>query len=166
MRRVAAALLATAAGLIALLSFKSHTPATTNALPAGQGGPTAAATNQSPAAGPGASNPPAPATTRAGTAGTGAKDGTYTGSTEDTEYGPVQVSITVSGGRLTHVTVLQVPSTGGYEEQIVTDALPILNSEAISAQSANIDSVSGATFTSRGYAQSLQAALDRAGLKQ
>ncbi len=62
------------------------------------------------------------------------------------------------------MNVLQVPDNGNYEDQIVSIALPELKSEALSAQSGNIDSISGATFTSEGYAQSLQAALDQAGL--
>jgi uncharacterized protein with FMN-binding domain len=93
------------------------------------------------------------------------KNGTFTGSTVDTPYGPVQVSAVLSGGKLTGVNVLQVPDSGRYEDQIVADALPMLKSEALSAQSANIDIVSGATFTSQGYAQSLQSALNQAGLK-
>jgi uncharacterized protein with FMN-binding domain len=93
------------------------------------------------------------------------KNGTFTGSTVDTPYGPVQVSAVLSSGKLTGVNVLQVPDSGRYEDQIVADALPMLKSEALSAQSANIDIVSGATFTSQGYAQSLQSALNQAGLK-
>jgi uncharacterized protein with FMN-binding domain len=76
----------------------------------------------------------------------------------------VQVQAVVADGKLTNVNVLQVPDNGGYEDQIVSIALPELKSEALSAQSANIDVVSGATYTSEGYAQSLQAALDQAGL--
>jgi uncharacterized protein with FMN-binding domain len=74
------------------------------------------------------------------------------------------VQAVVADGKLTNVNVLQVPDNGGYEDQIVAIALPQLKSEALSAQSANIDIVSGATYTSQGYAQSLQAALDQAGL--
>ena len=176
MRKVAGALLATAAGLIALLSFKSHTPAAASALTAAGSGTSAlTGTNSSPApdtgSGSGSSTPAqggaSPGTSRAGGAsanGSG-KNGTYTGSAADTMYGPVQVRITVSGGKLTDVAVLQVPDNGRYESEIVADALPILHSEALSAQSANIDIVSGATFTSQGYAQSLQSALDQAGMK-
>ena len=189
MRKVAGALLATAAGLIALLSFKSHTPAAASALTAAGSGTSAlTGANSSPtpdtgsgsgtgaAAGSGsASSTPAqggssPSTSPASGSGSGGangsgKSGTYTGSAADTMYGPVQVSITVSGGKLKDVTVLQVPDSGRYESEIVADALPILHSEALAAQSANIDIVSGATFTSQGYAQSLQSALDKAGMK-
>lgn len=181
MRKVAGALLATAAGLIALLSFKSHTPAAASALTAAAGGSGTSAltgTGSSPTPAPdtgsgsgSGSSAPAQGGASSGTAGgsgTGAgsgRNGTYTGSAADTMYGPVQVRITVSGGKLTRVDVLQVPDEGRYESEIVADALPILQSEALSAQSANIDIVSGATFTSQGYAQSLQSALNQAGIK-
>lgn len=172
MRKVAGALLATAAGLIALLSFKSHAPAA-SALTAAEGGTGSALTGSSASPAPttgSASGAPAPTTspsggsTSSGTSGS-AKNGTYTGSAIDTMYGPVQVRATVSGGKLTHIDVLQVPDNGRYENEIVAQALPMLQSEALSAQSANIDIVSGATFTSQGYAQSLQSALNQAGIK-
>jgi uncharacterized protein with FMN-binding domain len=76
----------------------------------------------------------------------------------------VQVQAVISGGKLTNVIVLQVPDRGGYEDQIVQVAIPELKSEALSKQSANIDVISGATYTSQGYAASLQSALDQAGL--
>jgi uncharacterized protein with FMN-binding domain len=172
MRKVAVALLATVAGLIALLSFKSHTPAAASALTgagnAGNGsalsGAGAPSTGSTPTAGA-STSPSSGAATGGSSSSGGVKNGTFTGSTVDTMYGPVQVSATVSGGKLTAVTVLQVPDSGRYEDQIVTDALPMLKSEALSAQSANINIVSGATFTSQGYAQSLQSALNQAGLK-
>lgn len=180
MRKVAGALIATVAGLIALLSFKSHTPAGAMAA-AGSGTSaltgTASGSTPAPAAGSGggsgsgngtSSNAPsasASSPAAAGAAKGAGKNGTYTGSSVDTMYGPVQVSATISGGKLTDVSVLQVPDRGGYEQQIVAVALPMLHSEALSAQSANIDIVSGATYTSQGYAQSLQSALNQAGMK-
>jgi uncharacterized protein with FMN-binding domain len=87
---------------------------------------------------------------------------TATGPTVNTRWGPVQVQITVTGGRLTDVTALQLPS-GGRSSQISSVAEPILRSQALQAQGANIDGVSGATFTSTAYARSLQAALDSIG---
>jgi uncharacterized protein with FMN-binding domain len=67
----------------------------------------------------------------------------------------------MTGGKITDVTALQLPSQGrsGFISQSVA---PILQGEAISAQSASIDTVSGATYTSQAYAQSLQSALDQA----
>ncbi|TDO48344.1 FMN-binding protein [Kribbella sp. VKM Ac-2571] len=80
----------------------------------------------------------------------------------DTQYGPVQVEITVRGGRITKARALQHPSGDGTTDQINSYAVPQLNHEALAAQSANIDTVSGATFTSGGYRESLQSALDAA----
>ncbi|WP_434527357.1 FMN-binding protein [Streptomyces ipomoeae] len=85
-----------------------------------------------------------------------------TGSTVQTDYGPVQVRITVSGGKITAAEAVQQPS-GGRSTQISGDAIPKLNQEAVAAGSADIDAVSGATYTSAGYKESLQAALDQAG---
>ena len=170
MRKVLLALALTAVGLGLLLSFKSRPATATSALGgsalSGSGTTSAGTTtpqsgtaqNTTPSSSP---TPSAGATTKSGS---GAKNGTFTGAAENTEYGPVQVQATISGGKLTNVTVLQVPDRGGYEDQIVQIALPQLKSEALSAQSANIDTVSGATFTSQGYAESLQSALDQAGL--
>ncbi|WP_341927145.1 FMN-binding protein [Nocardioides psychrotolerans] len=87
---------------------------------------------------------------------------TVTGDAVDTRYGPVQVQVTVDAGALTEVSVLQYPSGNHEDEQINGYALPILVDETISAQSAQIDMVSGATYTSEGYLQSLQSALDQA----
>lgn len=87
---------------------------------------------------------------------------TATGPTVNTRWGPVQVQVIVTGGRLTDVTALQLPS-GGRSSQISSVAEPILRGQALQAQGANIDGVSGATFTSTAYARSLQAALDSIG---
>jgi uncharacterized protein with FMN-binding domain len=89
---------------------------------------------------------------------------TVTGDTVQTQWGPVQVQLSVAGSRITGVTVLQYPNGNGTDTQINNYALPILVNETMSAQSAGIDMVSGATYTSTGYQQSLQSALDRAGL--
>lgn len=175
MRRTAAALAATVAGLIALLSFKSHTAAGNTAADIPQA-PAGAVHSAAPAPGNGAAGgsggsatatpsapAPAPSSAAASSSHSGAS-GSYTGTAAETIYGPVQVRATLSGGRLTAVTVLQVPDRGGYEQQIVADDVPRLTSEALSAQSAHIEAVSGATYTSQGYMQSLQSALDQAGL--
>ena len=89
---------------------------------------------------------------------------TVTGQVAQTQWGPVQVELTVDGSKITAVSVLQYPSGNGTDQQINSYALPILVSETLDAQSAGIDMVSGATVTSEGYVQSLQAALDQAGL--
>ncbi|MFE1585694.1 FMN-binding protein [Streptomyces sp. NPDC058737] len=96
--------------------------------------------------------------------GAGAGQGTQvlTGDAAQTQYGPVQVRVTVSGGKITEVETLQAPK-GGRSDQVTADAVPKLDRAAVTAGSADIDAVSGATYTSAGYKQSLQSALDRAG---
>lgn len=89
---------------------------------------------------------------------------TYDGGTAQTQWGPVQVRITVQGGKITDARAVVYPSGNGRDYEINSYALPILNQEAVQAQSANIDMVSGATVTSGGYQQSLQSAIDQAHL--
>ena len=101
--------------------------------------------------------------TSGATTSEGAATTTATGPEVDTRYGPVQVSVTIENGQVTDVTALELPS-GGRSGRISEQAEPILRTEALSAQSASIDGVSGATYTSEAYAQSLQAALVAAGL--
>jgi uncharacterized protein with FMN-binding domain len=88
----------------------------------------------------------------------------WTGSTAQTQYGPVQVQIATAAGTITKVSVLQYPSGDPQDDQISGYALPILVQETVDTQGANIDMVSGATYTSDGYLQSLQSALDQSGL--
>ena len=89
---------------------------------------------------------------------------TVTGDAADTRYGPVQVQVTIAGGTITDVSVVEYPSESGKDQQINARALPILVQETLDAQSSSIDMVSGATYTSEGYVESLQSALDQAGL--
>jgi uncharacterized protein with FMN-binding domain len=97
--------------------------------------------------------------------GSGSSDiKTYAGSVAQTRWGPVQVKITVQSGKITKVTVLQQPNENPKDAEINSYALPILINETTQTQSADIDMVSGATVTSQGYVQSLQAALDEAGI--
>ncbi|MEU9327271.1 FMN-binding protein [Streptomyces canus] len=101
-----------------------------------------------------------PSQTAGGSAGAAAK--TVTGAVSQTQYGPVQVRITVSGGKITNAEAVQAPK-GGTSDQKTALSIPKLNQEAVAAGSADIDSVSGATYTSEGYKKSLQSALDQAG---
>jgi uncharacterized protein with FMN-binding domain len=89
---------------------------------------------------------------------------TVTGTVAQTRWGPVQVQLAVASGKITDVSVLQYPNGNGRDEEINSFALPMLIKETVSAQSAHIDMVSGATYTSNGYLESLQSALDKAGL--
>ena len=92
-----------------------------------------------------------------------ARHRTVDGNPYDVGYGTVQVRVTLDGRRITGVTALQLPS-GGRSSDISGYAAPRLQQEALAAQSAHIDAVSGASYTSAGYASSLQSALDRAGV--
>ncbi len=90
--------------------------------------------------------------------------GTYAGDVVQTRFGPVQVQITVSGGTISDVTALQLTDDGGRSVQISNYAAPLLRGEVLQAQSANVQTISGATVTSDAYLTSLQAALDAAHL--
>ncbi|MFH9008385.1 FMN-binding protein [Streptomyces afghaniensis] len=98
----------------------------------------------------------------AGSGGGQAQTQTLTGSVAQTQYGPVQVRITVAGGKITKAEAVQAPK-GGRSDQITSSSVPRLNQAAVAAGNAQIDAVSGATYTSAGYKQSLQSALDQAG---
>jgi uncharacterized protein with FMN-binding domain len=120
-----------------------------------------------------AASPSPSASGTSGSSGTGASgtaktkssiNGTFDGTTAETQYGPMQVAIVVSAGKITDVKALQLTDEGGRSAEISNYAAPILRTETLSAQSASIQSVSGATFTSQGYISSLQSALDKAGL--
>ncbi|MCP8708009.1 FMN-binding protein [Streptomyces sp. AC04842] len=105
----------------------------------------------------------APADTGNGAGGGDAAQAqTVTGDVAQTQYGPVQVRITVSGGKITKAEAVQAPK-GGQSDQITSNAVPKLNQAAVQAGTADIDAVSGATYTSEGYKESLQSALDKAG---
>lgn len=158
MIKVAVSLVSTAVGLMLLLSFKSHTAGAPKSALADTGNGFSSA----PIAGPGgaATGSPSPRRTKRPRGA----HGTFTGDPIDTPYGTMQVAAIVANGRLTGVTVLRHTDVGGRSAQIDAAALPVLKSEAMSAHSAHIDVVSGATYTSRGYARSLQSALDKAGI--
>lgn len=91
-----------------------------------------------------------------------AASGTFDGSVVQTRFGPVQVSVTIASGSITEVTALQLTNDGGRSVMISNQAAPILRSEVLTAQSAQVQNVSGATYTTHGYLTSLQAALDAA----
>ncbi|MGW7404429.1 FMN-binding protein [Streptomyces sp. NPDC054833] len=141
-RRVVLATAATVSGVVLLLSLKPSTdPASASA--AGAAPQQTAAGQESPQGG-------------AQAAGTG----TVTGDAAQTQYGVVQVRLTVANGKITKAEAVQAPK-GGTSDQKTALSVPRLNQEAVAAQNANIDSVSGATYTSTGYKKSLQSALDK-----
>lgn len=186
MRRVILTVIGTVIGLVLLLSFKTHPlssaaaspPAivvpstgdssTPSAEPSTAPTPSAGSTFEaSPSQAPTTTTKPSPTKTAAPTttapkttAPTSTR--TVTGDAVDTRYGPVQVQVVLSGKTIKDVTVLQVPAQSNRDVEINNYAVPVLNQETLAAQSANIDMVSGATYTSQGYLQSLQSALDKA----
>lgn len=177
MKKIVYAVLATLTGLVLLFSYRTSLEVVTPAANGTTGttkSTTGSATGTSPSStasgtASGASSDTASGSSSSTTSGsgsattpTGLKDGTFTGQAADTRYGAVQVAITVSGGQITDVSVPQYPNTERRDEEINAQAIPILVSETKSAQSAQIDMVSGATFTSDGYTQSLQSAIDQA----
>ena len=121
-------------------------------------------TSAAPAPSPSASAPAtAPGATPSPSAPTAAAAApkTVDGAVEQTPYGPIQVRLTYTGTRITAVSELQTPSDRGRSVEINAQAGPILEQEVLSSQSAKIDTVSGATYTSDGYAQSVQSAIDK-----
>ena len=104
-----------------------------------------------------------PSATAAQTPAAGPADGTYTGSSVNTRFGSVQVAIIVSGGSITDVTAVHLTDADGRSVQISNYAAPILRGEVLASQSATVSNVGGATYTTRGYLQSVQSALDQAG---
>lgn len=99
-----------------------------------------------------------------GSTASAASSGTFTGSSESTRYGSVQVKIVVAGGKITDVVAVHLTDRGGESVQLSNRAAPILRAEVLKAQSAKVASVSGATYTSKAYLLSLQSALDHAGI--
>jgi uncharacterized protein with FMN-binding domain len=91
------------------------------------------------------------------------KDGQYTGDIADAFYGQMQVGITIGGGKITDIQLLQYPNHAGHTLDVSNSSLPQLKTEAIEAQSANINVISGATQTSQAFMQSLNSALTQAG---
>jgi uncharacterized protein with FMN-binding domain len=158
LRRVLIGTVATVSGVSALLALKPHTQTTVT--------PQAAAQPATPSATPGTAEPSSSASSSASasaSSGAAAVTKKITGDAIQTRYGPVQVQITLTGGKLTAVDVLRVPEDNPKDQQINDYAVPVLKQEALTAQSASIDSVSGATYTSDGYIRSLQSALDKSG---
>ncbi len=133
-------------------------PAVTAASPAGETAPSASQT-PSTAESPTASPAPSPTT-----AAPAAVSGTFVGDVATTRFGPVQVEITVKDGTITDVTALALTDNDPHSVSISNRAAPMLRDQVLRAQSAQVDGVSGATYTTDGYLTSLQSALDKAGL--
>jgi hypothetical protein len=168
MRRVILAVTGTIAGLVALLSFKSHVPSSPVAATAGGAGG-GASSSSSPSAG--STSPPRgggqteaapgafPQGSLAGTLSAG--ETAVNGKVASTAYGPVQIQLIERSGKIVKVAVLVQPVNTLNDIQIGKFAFPKLISETLTVQNAKIDAVSGATYTSAGYVKSLQSALDK-----
>ena len=162
MRRAPIVITATVLGTAAVLLFKPVSPTSiASAAPAGgtaSSTPSGSATSQpsgSATSSTAAGSTPASSST--------AKNGTVTGDAKTTRFGTTQVKVTISGGRITEVTAVQLNQNDPRSVQISQDAAPLLRSEVLSKQTAAVDVVSGATYTSAAYEASLQSALDKAG---
>jgi uncharacterized protein with FMN-binding domain len=154
LRRVIFAIVTTASALVFLLSFKTHSTPVAATSP-----PSASASNA-----PGATTSKAASGSSSSAGGASSAATTVTGAEAQTIYGPVQVKVTVKNGKVTAAEAIEYPNNEPRDAQINAYAIPALNSEAVSASSARIDTISGATYTSQGYMSSLQSALDKAGL--
>ena len=160
MRRITLWLLSTVAAVVLLFSYRTSTNsagAATTVAAVPQVVPTSQPS--SPASSPVPSGSKS-ASSSASATSSGPK--TYTGVSAPTRWGDVQVTITVTDGKITDVAVPVYPSDNHKDQEINAYALPVLRQETLEAQSADIDTVSGATVTSDGYIESLQAALDAA----
>ena len=163
MRRVILAVTGTIAGLVALLSFRSHVPSAPVAATTGGPGATSSSSSASPAASGGGQTEVVPGAFPQGSiaknlpAGETAVDGKVAG----TAYGPVQIQLIKRAGKIVKVAVLVQPTNTLHDVQIGEFAFPKLIRETLAAQNGKIDSVSGATYTSAGYIRSLQSALDK-----
>ena len=175
MRRIALFVLSTLSTMVLLFGYSTSSsgPLATSAPTSIQSGPitsssgsTSGSTSESASGSTSSGSTSSGSSSSGGTAsGSGSPGSTdVTGSVADTQWGPVQVRLTVTGGTISKVTVLQYPSGNGKDQEINDYALPILTQETVDAQSAQIDMVSGATVTSNGYLESLQSALDQARL--
>lgn len=170
MRRIVIALVSTVSGLLALFSYRTSTmgastASTASTAPAGVVPPAGLSTQATPSS----TAPASGSGTSGGSTGpatSATANAVVNGTAVPTRWGTVQVQVTVSGGKVMDVTALSLPSGNNRDYTINSRAVPILRQEALVAQSARIDTVSGATVTSRGYISSLQAALDAVHLGQ
>ena len=165
MRRVILAVTGTIAGLVALLSFKSHVPSAPVAATAGGSGGTAASSSSSSSSSASGSGQ-TEVVPGAFPQGSIAKklppgEAVVDGKVASTAYGPVQIQLIKKNTKIVKVAVLVQPTNTLHDVQIGEFAFPRLISETLAAQNGKIDAVSGATYTSAGYIQSLQSALDK-----
>lgn len=160
MRRIVVALLGTVSGLVMLFSYHTSTQGGSGGT-AGLGGGTSGGGSLGGSGSASGGN----AAQQNGSGSSGSTEAKIVkGDTVDTRWGPVQVAIKVGGGKILAVDAIEYPTENRRDQEINSYAIPALNQEVMDAQSADIDMISGATVTSRGYIESLQSALDKAGM--
>jgi hypothetical protein len=161
MRRVILAVAGTIAGLVALLSFKSHVPSAPVAATTGGSGGTSSSSSSSSSGGGQTEVVPGAFPQGSIAKNLPAGETAVNGKMANTAYGPVQIQLIKRAGKIVKVAVLVQPTNTLHDVQIGEFAFPKLISETLAAQNGKIDAVSGATYTSAGYIQSLQSALDK-----
>ena len=163
MRRVILAVTGTIAGLVALLSFKSHVPSAPVAATTGGSGGTSSSSSAASSSSGGGQTEVVPGAFPQGSIAKNLPAGetSVDGKLASTSYGPVQIQLIKRDGKIVKVAVLRQPTNTLNDVQIGEFAFPKLISETLAAQNGKIDAVSGATYTSAGYIQSLQSALDK-----
>jgi hypothetical protein len=164
MRKIVVALVGTVAGLLGLFSYHTSLAGAGSVTTAPALGATSAptATSGSSSGGLSSGGSSSGGSSSGGSSAGGSR--TVTGAVAQTRWGPVQVRLKISGGKITAADAVQYPNGNGMDQRINSYALPVLAREVLAAQSANIDLVSGATVTSDGYVSSLQSAIDKAHL--
>jgi uncharacterized protein with FMN-binding domain len=164
MKRAPFVIGATGAGLGLLLSFHTkplHLSIASSSSPSGSSPGPGSTSSTRPTTGPSTSPTTGSSTSPSTSPPTSASTRSATGQDVQYQYGDVQLRVTEQGSSITNIQIVSDNATDPRSAQINSQALPLLQQEAMSAQSANIDGVSGATFTSAAYAHALQSALDR-----
>jgi uncharacterized protein with FMN-binding domain len=172
MRRITVAIMGTLTGLVMLFSYHTSTnsgtaiangdtPSTTDS---GANPSTGSGSTPSPAASSADSSPSASASASPSSGSSSGTSRTYTGDAVMTQWGTVQVRITVQNGKITKSEAVQYPTENPRDQEINAYAVPALNQAVVQKQSGGIDAISGATVTSDGYIQSVQSAVDQANL--
>ena len=162
MKRYPAVIAATVAGLAGILTFHSRgSSQLSGALPVSA---RSAGRSTTTTAAPAPAGPAAPASTTTTSQATAAS-GSAVGTLEQYGYGELSVRVVASGGKITDAQIVQLQTDASYSQQIAVQVIPYLRREVLSAQSAQIDGISGATYTSEAYAMSVQSALDQLHLR-
>jgi uncharacterized protein with FMN-binding domain len=153
MKRAPIVISSTVVGTAAVLGFHAHNAAVPVATAAATSGSSSSATTPAPRRSSGSST----------SSSSGTK--TATGAAMSTRYGPAQVKVTVSNGKIVKIEAVQLQNADPKSQAISSSAAPLLQQSVLAKQTAAVDTVSGATYTSLSYEASLQSALDKVGFK-